>query len=49
MTTVSRAHKQICADAIAAGKAVICEKTLAENPEDAAEIGLTTEGRTDET
>jgi predicted dehydrogenase len=38
VTTVSRAHKQICEDAIAAGKAVICEKTLAENPEDAARI-----------
>lgn len=38
VTTISRAHKQICEDAIAAGKAVICEKTLAENPEDAAGI-----------
>ena len=38
ITTISRVHKPICLAAIAAGKAVICEKTLAENPEDAAEI-----------
>jgi len=35
---VSRLHKEICLAAIAAGKAVICEKTLAENAEDAWEI-----------
>jgi predicted dehydrogenase len=38
ITTISRVHKAICLDAIAAGKAVICEKTLAENAEDAFEI-----------
>lgn len=38
VTTVSRVHKSICLDAIAAGKAVICEKTLAENADDALEI-----------
>jgi predicted dehydrogenase len=38
VTTISRAHKAICLDAIAAEKSIICEKTLAENPEDAAEI-----------
>ncbi len=40
ITTISRVHKPICLAAIAAGKAVICEKTLAENPADAAEITL---------
>src|SRR5687768_7498869 len=38
VTTVSHAHPAICRDAIEAGKSVICEKTLAENPDDAAEI-----------
>jgi predicted dehydrogenase len=38
VTTFSAHHKAICLDAIAAGKAVVCEKTLAENPEDAAAI-----------
>jgi len=38
VTTISRTHKAICLDAIAAGKAVICEKTLAENAADALEI-----------
>ncbi len=38
VTTISRTHKSICLDAIAAGKAVICEKTLAENADDAFEI-----------
>jgi len=38
ITTVSRAHRVLCLDAIAAGKAVICEKTLAENPDDALAI-----------
>ncbi len=36
--THSRHHKAICLAAIAAGKAVICEKTLAENAADALEI-----------
>lgn len=38
VTAVSRVHKPVCLAAIAAGKAVICEKTLAENPDDALEI-----------
>lgn len=36
--THSRHHKAICLTAIEAGKAVICEKTLAENADDALEI-----------
>lgn len=36
--TISSTHKTLCTAAIEAGKAVICEKTLAENPSDAAEI-----------
>ena len=36
--TISSTHKAICTDAIQAGKAVICEKTLAENSDDALEI-----------
>jgi predicted dehydrogenase len=38
ITTISSAHKRLCLDAIAAGKAVICEKTLAGNADDALEI-----------
>ncbi|MDD5704995.1 MAG: Gfo/Idh/MocA family oxidoreductase [Kiritimatiellae bacterium] len=38
ITALSAVHKEICLDAIRAGKAVICEKTLAENPEDALAI-----------
>ena len=38
VTTVSAAHKEICLAAIEAHKAVICEKTLAENAPDALEI-----------
>lgn len=38
VTTISSVHKPICLAAIAAGKAVICEKTLATNAEDALEI-----------
>jgi myo-inositol 2-dehydrogenase/D-chiro-inositol 1-dehydrogenase/scyllo-inositol 2-dehydrogenase (NAD+) len=38
VTTVSKAHKPVCLAAIRAGKAVICEKTLAENADDALEI-----------
>ena len=38
VTTISKAHKAICLAAIAAGKAVICEKTLAVNADDALEI-----------
>ena len=36
--TFSTNHKEICLAAIAAGKAVVCEKTLATNPQDALEI-----------
>jgi predicted dehydrogenase len=36
--TNSRYHKAICLAAIEAGKAVICEKTLAENADDALEV-----------
>jgi len=36
--TISSTHKTICMDAIRAVKAVICEKTLAENADDALEI-----------
>ena len=36
--TISSTHKRMCLDAIRAGKAVVCEKTLAENPADALEI-----------
>lgn len=35
---VSSAHKKMCCAAIKAGKAVICEKTLAENADDALDI-----------
>ncbi|MFH1969067.1 MAG: Gfo/Idh/MocA family oxidoreductase [Verrucomicrobiota bacterium] len=38
VTPVSSVHKAICLDAIRAGKAVICEKTLAVNADDALEI-----------
>jgi predicted dehydrogenase len=38
VTALSVIHKEVCLAAIAAGKAVICEKTLAENAEDAWEI-----------
>jgi len=38
VTLPSALHKKICMAAIDAGKAVVCEKTLAENAEDALEI-----------
>jgi predicted dehydrogenase len=38
VTTLSSLHKPICLAAIAAGKAVVCEKTLATNADDALEI-----------
>lgn len=38
VTTVASAHKAICLDAMAAGKGVVCEKTLTDNPADSAEI-----------
>lgn len=43
VTTPSFLHKEICLAAIKAGKAVICEKTLAENPDDAHEIVVAAE------
>ena len=36
--TPGRLHKEICLAALAAGKDVVCEKTLADNPAEAAEI-----------
>lgn len=36
--THSRTHKEICTDALLAGKAVICEKTMTENAADSAEL-----------
>ena len=36
--TTSSTHKAICLDAIRSGKATVCEKTLATNPDDALEI-----------
>ncbi len=38
VTPVSRAHREMCLAAIEKGKAVVCEKTLAENPDDALAI-----------
>lgn len=38
ITAPSSVHKEICIDAIEQGKAVICEKTLAENADDSLEI-----------
>jgi len=38
VTAVSATHKMMCLDAINAGKAVVCEKTLAENADDALAI-----------
>jgi len=36
--TTSSTHVEICLAAIAAGKGIVCEKTLADNPTDAAKI-----------
>ena len=38
VTLPSHLHKAVCLEAIAAGKAVICEKTLSDNPDDSIEI-----------
>lgn len=38
VTLISSLHKQLCLDAIAAGKAVVCEKTLSERAADSREI-----------
>lgn len=38
--TYTSSHKEIILAAIAAGKGVVCEKTLSENPADSAEIAL---------
>ena len=35
---ISKVHREMCLAAIEAGKAVVCEKTLAEGPDDALEI-----------
>lgn len=43
--TISSTHREICLAAIEAGKAVICEKTLAENAEDALKIVQTAEAK----
>ncbi len=43
VTTPSFLHKEICLAAIRAGKAIICEKTLAENAADAHEIARAAE------
>jgi len=45
VTALASTHKAICLDAIRAGKAVICEKTLAENADDALEIVRAAERR----
>ncbi len=45
VTALSSVHKPVCLAAIAAGKAVICEKTLTENPEDSLEIVQAAEAR----
>lgn len=45
VTPISAVHKKICLAAIDAGKAVICEKTLAENPEDARDIVAAAEAK----
>jgi predicted dehydrogenase len=39
--TSSASHKEICIAALQAGKGVVCEKTLAETPENAADIART--------
>ncbi len=47
ITAISRVHKDVCLAAIDAGKAVICEKTLAENADDAwAIVSAATEAGT---
>ena len=45
LTALSSVHKPICLAAIKAGKAVICEKTLAENADDALAIVKAAERR----
>lgn len=45
VTLISSLHKRICLDAIAAGKAVVCEKTLSERPADSLEIVAAAEAR----
>ncbi len=41
ITTVASAHRKLCIEAMEAGKGVICEKTLSDNPKDSAEIART--------
>ena len=43
VTTIASAHKEICLQAIAAGKGVVCEKTLTDNPVDSEEIARAAE------
>lgn len=38
--TVASSHKEICLAAIAAGKGVVCEKTLTDNPADSAAVAV---------
>ncbi len=38
VTTIASMHKDICLAAISAGKGVVCEKTLTDNPSDSAEV-----------
>lgn len=45
VTAFSAIHKPVCLAAIKAGKAVICEKTLAENADDSLEIVTAAETR----
>ncbi len=40
---IASAHKEICLAALAAGKGVVCEKTLSDNPADSAEIARAAE------
>ncbi|HEY3416745.1 MAG TPA: Gfo/Idh/MocA family oxidoreductase [Armatimonadota bacterium] len=41
--SIASSHKEICLAAIAAGKGVVCEKTLADTPEHSAEIARAAE------
>lgn len=43
--TSAAAHREICLAAIAAGKGVVCEKTLSDNPADSFEIARAASGK----
>ncbi|HEY3376616.1 MAG TPA: Gfo/Idh/MocA family oxidoreductase [Armatimonadota bacterium] len=43
VTSIASSHKEICLAAIAAGKGVVCEKTLTDNPQDSAEVARAAE------